>query len=157
MSRRHDIRRAKRHRTYTIKEVATTFEVTVTTVSNWVGQGLSPIDTRRPYLFDGETLARFLEAKNKPRQPCAPGEVYCVACKKQVSPKGGIVQLVLRSDTTADLIGICPHCGRRPHMRVRLAELTERAGPLTVRYQDVCVPMVGDSNAPRNRVCREYA
>lgn len=136
MTRRYDARKAKPHLCYTALELAAVFEVTVTTVRHWKKGGLEPIDNHRPHLFAGRDVAPFLETHNKPRQPSGRGEMYCVACKRTVVPMGDTVDLVVLSERIGELIGICPHCGRRPHRRVRLAEVTDKAGHLTVRYED---------------------
>jgi hypothetical protein len=155
VTRRHDVRRVKRHLCYSASEIADLLAVRVATVRGWIREGLEPIAPQKPYLFSGPILAQFLAARNKPRQRLAPGEIYCVACKRPMVPVGGEAVLELRSDTTGDLIGPCPDCGHRGFRRVRLAELHDKAGSLRVRHEDGSVPVSGDNEPLYTDSCAE--
>lgn len=130
------MRRIKAHRSYTAAELAEVCRVTIFTVYRWVGQGLAPIRGIRPYLFVATTIVEFLKRKNKPRQPCAPGEVFCVGCKLPVRPVGDVADVLHRSPTSADVVGRCPRCGRLNHQRVRYVVLAMKFGGLELRYED---------------------
>jgi hypothetical protein len=148
VSRRHDVRRFKRHRTYTTAELAATASVNLTTISNWRHEGLQSIDDRRPYLYAGHAIVEFLRSKNKPRQPMTSGQIYCVACKSPREPAGGVVFLLARTAATGDLRGTCPSCGRTIFRRVRMAEAEQKAAPLILRYEKISAPISGDCDAP---------
>jgi len=79
MGTRHpNPRLAKLHRTYSVEEVARLFKLHKNTVRNWLKQGLTPIDDRRPILILGKELSRFLqERRHKAKQVCGPGRIYC--------------------------------------------------------------------------------
>ena len=149
MSRRHDVRRAKQHLSYSVAEICETFRVGPTAVWRWRKAGLTPIEDRRPYLFHGSELARFLTARNKPRQPSGPGEIFCVACKRTISPLGNVASLMPLSGVTGNLIGKCPHCRRDCYRRVTLAEIAAKAGTLTIYYEDGSAPFSEDGDPPR--------
>jgi hypothetical protein len=148
MSRRHDVRRAKRHLTYTIAEIAKTFDVNVWTVSQWIKAGLKPIDGRRPYLFSGSEIASFLERRNKPRQPLGPGEIFCVACKRPTTPVANLVYICPRGPTTVDVIGACEVCDHAIYRRTRRADLQEKFGGLHLWYENGDVPLAPISSTP---------
>jgi hypothetical protein len=148
VSRRHDVRRFKRHRTYTTAELAATARVTLTTISNWRREGLQSIDDRRPYLYAGHAIIEFLTRKNKPRQPMTSGQIYCVACKSPCEPAGGVVFLLARTAATGDLRGTCPSCGRTIFRRVRMAEAEQKATPLILRNEETKAPIGGNGDHP---------
>ena len=105
------------------------------TVRQWIKQGLPTIDDRRPSLVQGRVLAQFLEARRKRnRQPCGPGEIYCVRCRVPRVPAGGMAEYRVLTATVGNLVGLCPVCESWMFRRVNLARLDEiRAG------LDVCV------------------
>ena len=61
MARRHDCRRVKIHRTYTIAEVAALVGVHKHTVSRWIAEGPPTTDHKRPFLIHGADLRAFLK------------------------------------------------------------------------------------------------
>lgn len=136
MTRRYDPRRSKPHLTYTAQELTELFDVGIGTVRKWQKNGLTPIDRIRPYLFPGSDVASFLAARNKPREPMLPGQIYCVACKRPIQPVDGEVEMVARTLTSKDIRGTCPHCGRKVFRRVRVSELNEKLGDLRIKDED---------------------
>lgn len=134
MGKRHpNPRRAKRHRTYTIEELATLFQLHKHTVRKWLKQGLTPIDGRRPALFRGEDVAAFLAARrHSSRRPCRAGEIYCMKCRTPRAPDGGIADLNIQGPTNGTLIGICPVCATLLYRRVNPARITLVRGNLEV-------------------------
>lgn len=149
MTRRYDSRRARAHRNYKRTELAERFGVGLATISAWKRKGLQPIDERRPLLFAGLEVQRFLESHNKPRQPLEPGQIFCVTCKKAIMPKDGIARYVRLSSSLGNLVGTCPACGRGTWRRVRAAEILEKAGSLKVEYEDDTANLSGDGEPPR--------
>jgi hypothetical protein len=154
VSRRYDIRKVKLHHCYTTLEITQVFGVSISTVSKWTTDGLYPIDRGRPYLYLGAAIAAFLKARAKPRHPSGPGEMFCVACKSTISPAGMVADLIARTPTTGDLVGECPHCGRRAHRRVRLSEVAAKAGKLRVRHEDATTPIMEGRDTPRTLITR---
>ncbi len=128
-------RRAKIHRNYTVKEIARLFGVHRNTVRQWVKEGLPGCDDQRPILILGRDLAAFLTRKRvRNKQPCKPGEVYCVRCRAPQSPALGMADYEPLTATGGNLIGLCPQCGGTIYRRVSLARLTEVKGNLEVRF-----------------------
>lgn len=148
MSRRHDIRRVRSHRSYSTAELMRCLRVTAGTVSRWRGQGLTEIAGIYPYVYEGEHLRGFLKLKNKPRIPTGPGELFCIACKLVRRPAGGGVSLEPRTSTSADLVGRCPHCRRTMYQRVRVTDLAHKLGDLVLRHEGETTPIAGDQPAP---------
>lgn len=147
MSRRHDPRRAKGHLTYDFVEIAKLYHVTVATARHWREEGLTPIDDRRPYLFAGSELARFITGKNKPREPLRPGQIYCVGCKRAADPVGNDALVRPMTPTSVQLIGRCP-AGHEIQVRVRIADLPLKAGNLNLRYEDGAAPFREAGHGP---------
>jgi hypothetical protein len=140
MSRRHDLRVIKAHWCYTAAELAQALKVCISTVRHWTRAGLRPLPDTWPYLYPAADIVAFLKSREQPRQPLGPGEIFSVAVRAPRFPAGGVVDLVRRSPTSADLIGTCPDTGRRIHRRVRLSRLAEAVGTLKVRCEDGSAP-----------------
>ncbi|MXP44840.1 helix-turn-helix domain-containing protein [Allopontixanthobacter sediminis] len=155
MTRRYDPRRALPHLSYTREQLAGTFKVTLTTIWSWTKKGLHPIDRKRPYLFAGGDVRKFLQAHNKPRQPTGPGQIYCVACKQVTQPAGKVVDFIALSPTNGDLVGRCPNCSRRIFQRVRTADIATKAGSLTVRYEGDVATINTDAEPSRTEPLNE--
>ena len=84
-------------------------------------------------LFTGRTLVAFLQARRrKGRRPCAPGEIYCVRCRKPQTPAGNRVTYVEMTPDRGNLVGKCPVCDAGLYRRVSLAKLTVSRGSLQV-------------------------
>jgi excisionase family DNA binding protein len=126
MGRHPNPRRVKIHRSYTVEEAARLLPVHKNTIRAWIVDGLPTIDARRPTLIAGSELRRFLEAKCKKRkQPCAPGEFYCVRCRAPKAPAGAMADYIAVTSTSGNLRGLCPDCGTLIYRRVAHAKLDE--------------------------------
>lgn len=156
MARRYDHRRARAHRTYDAAEIAETFKASVGTVHGWrKREGLKPIDDKRPYLFAGVEVKRFLTAKNRPRQQLSPGQFLCVACKAHRQPRHNQARVAPKTATSVNLIGECPVCGRANFRRTRIAQLREKAGMLDLVFEDGTAHLEEACRAPRSLTCEE--
>jgi len=88
MKKRHpNPRLVKIHRSYTVEEIAKRFGIHKNTVRHWIKEGLAAIIDKRPMLIQGIVLAEFLgNRRKKNKQPCKPGELYCVRCRAPKLP-----------------------------------------------------------------------
>lgn len=147
MSRRHDLRRLKKHQAYTAPELAAVLRVNIATVRRWSMEGLRPIERRRPFLFLGEQVATWLAARVKPHRSLAPGELLCVRCNAPRLPRNYTLTLIPRSATTMDFHGHCEVCGLASFRRVRIAEIDLKRGPCRIAREDdaATVRRAGDS------------
>ena len=103
--RRYNPRLAKIHRSYTVEDVVTLYDVHKNTVRKWIKDGLLTCDNKRPTLILGQHLQEFLIRKRKKnKSSCPPGTIYCVSCKTPQKPVGGIVNYLPTSDTRGMLI-----------------------------------------------------
>jgi len=148
MGRRLNPRLVKIHRCYTVEEAARLLRVHKNTVRAWIKVGLPTIDARRPTLIAGSELRRFLEAKLKRgKQPCAPGELYCVRCRAPKAPAGAMADYIIVSNTSGNLRGLCPDCGNLIHRRVAYARLDEFRALLDINVLQA-PPSIRDTNGP---------
>src|SRR4051812_24104132 len=86
-------RRVKVHRNYSVEEIARLFRVHKNTVRNWAKQGLAAINDQRPILILGRELSRFLsERRQRTKQTCGPGRIYCIACRAPKMPAGNMAE-----------------------------------------------------------------
>jgi len=149
MSKRHPNHRlVKIHRTYTVEDVANLFAIHKNTVRTWQKTGLATIDDKRPMLIQGKVLASFLQAKRaKHKQPCKPGEIYCVRCRAPKVPAGDMAEYQAITETVGNLMAICPSCESIMNRRISLAKLA-----LFSRQMDITLPQalqhIVESNQP---------
>ncbi len=134
MRKRHpNPRLAKIHRNYTVEEAATLFGVHRQTVRRWIKGGLPTIGDRRPLLILGNDLVVFLQnRRQKKKQKCKPGDIYCVRCREPKSPAGGIADYKPQTGTLGNLIGICPDCDSLIYRRVNVTRMDEVRGNLSI-------------------------
>ncbi len=157
MTRRHNLRRVHRNRAYSAPELAELLAVNLGTVRRWSMLGLRPIDRKRPFLYLGSAVAEWLGARAQPRQPLAPGELYCIPCKARRIPLGGVVRLIPRASTTVDFHGRCPVCGRELFRRVRVTEIGRKLGGCRIAYEDSPMTIRRESEPLQEVVSAEAA
>jgi len=141
-------RLVKVHRNYLVEEIARLFRVHKNTVRHWVKQGLPAIDDRRPILILGSELSRFLrERRQKTKQTCGPGRIYCIACRAPKVPAGKMAQCTATGPLAGNLCGICPDCDRLVYRRVNLAKIDQIRGELEITFTQPH-PSIRESAAP---------
>jgi excisionase family DNA binding protein len=118
-------RRIKIHYSYTVDQAARTVGVGKATVRRWIKAGLPVIDNRKPALIRGADLLQFLNARAKPKQPCPPGQCYCVKCRTARPPAMDMAEFVQLTPTNGNLRGLCPTCGTIMHRRTSLQQLDQ--------------------------------
>jgi hypothetical protein len=151
MPRRLNSRLAKSHRSYTIEEIAETFQVHKNSVRRWIASGLPVIDAQRPLLVHGRDLSQFLAGRRREaKQPCRPGQIYCVACRSPKHPAGDMAECLPSTSTSANLCGICPDCDRYIYRRVNLAGLDLVRGRLDVTFKQAG-PRIGGIATPSHK------
>lgn len=155
MSRRHNLRRIRKLQCYSALELAAVLKVNIATIRRWGSEGLEPIERRRPFLYLGQAAADFLAARAQPRQPLAPGELYCTPCKQRRLPVDAVVRLIPRSSTTVDFSGPCPVCGRSLFRLCRIDEISANLGPCRIAYEDDATTVRRDGHCPQTALSRE--
>lgn len=136
MAKRHpNYRLVKIHRSYSVEKIASLFGTHKNTVRAWVKAGLPTSDGKRPMLILGTDLAAFLQARRaKHKQPCKPGELYCVRCRSPKAPAGGMVDCLPVTETIGHLQAICPDCDCIMNRRVSLAKLAQVRGEMAITF-----------------------
>lgn len=101
----------KKNWVYSVEELTTLYSVSANTVSNWVGEGLTPSDVKRPRLFQGAELQRF-QKENRQRNAIKlrPGQFKCFSCKAAVFPKVETVCDSCTTDMRHMYSAECPNC-----------------------------------------------
>jgi hypothetical protein len=131
--RRLNPRLAKVHRNYSVEQIARLFGLHKNTVRNWLKEGLTAIDDRRPTLILGRELLRFLlDRRQKAKQVCGPGRIFCIACRAPKVPAGRMAECLLKGPNTGNLCGICPDCDRLIYRRVNPTKIDVVGGDLEI-------------------------
>ena len=135
MARRHSSRRVKIHRSYSIAEAADLLGAHKHTIRRWIAAGLPTIDNKRPVFIHGADLRAFMKAREPVRQPCRPGEFYCLRCKAPRRPAGDMADYIPKSASRGLLRGICPCCDTLIHRAASLGTIEQKAGGLSVAFR----------------------
>ncbi|MBO6716747.1 MAG: hypothetical protein JJ913_02185 [Rhizobiaceae bacterium] len=132
--RTYNVRLVRRDLSYEIREIAELFSLHPQAVRRWQQRGLTPIDERRPLLFHGSEIIRFLsETQQGRKKSVPPGQIYCCACRAPRRPVNGVVEVHRRGRTKLILIGVCPECGTRLNRFGSIAKLPEYGNHFAVR------------------------
>lgn len=146
--RRPNYRRVKIHRNYTIEEIARLLGTHRNTVRAWIRVGLPTCDDKRPMLILGSDLTAFLKARRtKKKQPCRPGEFYCVRCRAPKFPLGDYADYQAITDKTGNLMAICPDCDCVMNRRVSLAKVGRVQGRIDITFPQA-LERISESNQP---------
>lgn len=155
MSRRHDPNKARRHWVYTREQACRIFDIGESTITNWIGRGLKPVDDRRPQLFAGYELRRFVTRMRWPqgRSP-EKGRLFCSVCPGFKAPVQG--SIVTRSIGMAcfEVTGKCTDCHNMLKARVQSHSLPEifEASANTARDSSDVMNDGGSGNSGRSRL-----
>lgn len=125
MPKHPSLQRIKRHRVYTVFEIADALGIHRQTVIRWISdKGLMADKSQRPWLVEGDVLKHFLEARRSlGKRPLRPGQIYCLPCRAAKTPDGKMADYRAKTATTGTLIGICPDCDRLIHRIIRRCDL----------------------------------
>ncbi|MGA3083116.1 MAG: helix-turn-helix domain-containing protein [Terracidiphilus sp.] len=146
--RRPNYRLVKIHRNYTVEEITRLFGTHKNTVRAWVKAGLPTCDGTRPMLILGCELAEYLKARRtKNKQPCQPGEIYCVRCRAPKQSAGEMAEYLPITATLGNLMGICPDCEGMIFRRTSLAKLAQIRGKLDITFAEA-QRQVNESHQP---------
>ena len=117
MTKKHNTRIIKLNYSYSLSEVSKLFGVHIRTVRSWVKEGLEIIEGLYPYLVNGRSLKAFLEKRQTKRKiKLEENQMYCMKCRKAVSPLNNSVSIIYSGKTIGNgikdfmLKGICPTC-----------------------------------------------
>ena len=84
-------------------------------------------------LILGSDLRAFLHVRRmKNKQPCQPGEMYCIRCRSPRAPTGNMADYEAGTATLGNSIAICSTCEAMMNRCVGLAKLEHVRGNLDV-------------------------
>lgn len=110
-TRTYNTRLIKPDFSYSTQEIADLFSLHKNAVLRWIGDGLSLIDERKPYLVHGSALIAFLNKRQADRKrSCQADEFFCCKCRAARPATGNVVDIVFRNDIKLDLRGRCAVC-----------------------------------------------
>lgn len=101
----------KKHRVYAVEDLMRLYSVTANTVSNWVREGLTASDYRKPYLFQGAVVISFhKQRRERDKINLRPGEFKCMGCKAAVFPAIETVRDFRPKSNNLMYFAQCPDC-----------------------------------------------
>lgn len=125
MARRPNGRAVKKHRSYTVDEVARSLKVAKGTVRRWLKSGLPALTDQRPALILGHALIAFLGDRKQDRQTCELHQGFCFSCRAPRDPAFGEVEIRPKTRATAMMRALCERCATVMHKPVSLARLPD--------------------------------
>src|SRR5262249_56252052 len=100
----------------------------------------------------GGELQRFhQERRQRIKQSCGPGRIYCIACRAPKVPAGKIAECIPTGPLVGNLCGICPDCDRLIYRRVNLAKIEAVPGEPETTFTPPRLPLGERAAPPRQR------
>lgn len=141
----------KTHRSYTAGELAVRLGVHKNTIRHWLRHGLTPVDNGRPVLFQGAQVRVFLAKRNRERkQPCGPGTLYCVRCRRPRRPALAMAEYVEIGRGSGNLRALCEVCETLIHRRARRDDLLAVMPEVAVQIREAPQHLIGRSSSSLN-------
>lgn len=149
-------RLAKKHRSYSVSELAERLDVHKHTLRGWIRKGLPVVDGVKPTLIlGGDFQAWWGNQRKAAKRPCKPGQMYCFKCREPKAPALGMVDYQATNAITGNLKAICETCGTMMHRRVRQADLAARmpgiAVQITQAISSIAEPIHPSLNCDRTK------
>ncbi|MGB0906780.1 MAG: helix-turn-helix domain-containing protein [Maricaulaceae bacterium] len=138
MKRTYDPRKVKRHRSYTVQDLAALYEVGPNTVRQWIKkQGLPVIEGSYPTLMHWAEIRRWIiDWQSARKWTCAANEMSCLRCQAPRKVKAGTFRVTESNKELLMMHGDCETCGRamnratsRAKLNVSKANFTQSAVP----------------------------
>ena len=146
MSRLYDPTKARRHWIYSRESVCHLYSVCDSTITNWIKQGLQPVDDGRPQLFSGYELRRFITATRwKGGRAPENGCVFCHFCLGFKPLMKGTLGTRAAAPACIEVTGKCIDCHSMLQTRVpdrSLPEIIEASANTPEDSSDVCDRLV---------------
>ena len=114
MKRNYNSLKVKRHRSYTVQELAELFEVGPNTVRQWIKKhGLPVIEGTYPALIHWEAIRKWMiEWQAARKWTCADNEMSCLKCQGPRKIKVGTFRVTQTNEASFMLHGECETCGK---------------------------------------------
>ena len=112
MKRNYDPLKVKRHRSYTVKELAELYDVGPNTVRQWIKKhGLPVIEGTYPTLIHWKAFRTWLTAWQAARKwTCAKNEMSCLKCQSGRKVMAGTFRVTQTNEASFMLHGECETC-----------------------------------------------
>jgi hypothetical protein len=137
--------------TYDVSELAACCGVHKNTVRQWRGEGLTPIDERKPILFLGATVREFLILRNaKRKQPCGPGKLYCLRCRQPRPPALEMAEYIPITQSSGNVRAICGTCETMMHRRAALSAIAIIMPGIEVQFAERQLRLIGSPSPSLN-------
>lgn len=155
MKRTYDPRKVKRHRSYTVQDLANLYSVGPNTVRQWIKKhDLPVIEGSYPVLMHWTEIRSWMTAWQRARKwTCAPNEMSCLKCQGPRKVKAGTFHVVVSNKALLRLKGDCEMCGNTMNRATSQAKLEGEKVNFTRIDPTHCAPLnahTSNSNSPLN-------
>ena len=151
-TKRVNYRLVKQHRNYSVDDISRLLDVHKNTARDWIKRGLPVIDDeRKPKLVLGSELKSWLEQKRKSaKQPCGPGQLFCLKCRMPKRPALGMVDYQAENELNGCLKALCQTCERPINRNARLAGLPFIMPGIAIQFGERQSSISGRAGLPSN-------
>lgn len=159
MKKRHPNHRlVKIHWSYKVEKIARLLSVHKNTVRAWIKAGLATTDKKRPMLVLGHVLVAFLKGRRvQNKQPCEPGQLYCLRCRVPKFPAGDMAEYQPVTEKFGNLVAICPDCNIIMNQRVSLAKIGQICRKIEISFPEALRHLIESNQPTENSDFREEA
>ena len=114
MKRNYNPLKVKRHRSYTVQELAELYDVGPNTVRQWIKKhGLPVIEGTYPTLIHWKAFRTWLTAWQAARKwTCAKNEMPCLKCQSGRKVMAGTFRVTQTNEASFMFHGECKTCGK---------------------------------------------
>ena len=114
MKRTYDPLKVKRHRSYTVKDLAELYGVGPNTVRQWIKKhGLPVIEGSYPVMMHWTDIREWITVRQAARKwKCEANEMSCLKCRRGRKIKAGTFRVTDGDKPTPMLQGDCETCGK---------------------------------------------
>lgn len=149
--KRINYRLVKQYFNYTVDDISRLLDVHKNTVRKWIERGLPTIDNCKPKLILGSDLKSWLKQKRKSaKQPCGPGELYCLKCRMPKRPALSMVDYDPKTKLNGCLKAFCETCERPINRNARLADLPIIMPGIAIQFVGYQSSISGRADLPSN-------
>lgn len=151
MKRTYDPRKVKRHRSYTVKDLAALYGVGPNTVRQWIrNHDLPVIEGSYPVMMHWTEIRQWMAARQAARKwTCGADEMSCFKCRGPRKVRAGTFCVVNGNKPTPTLKGDCDICETPMNRATSQARLQADTANLATDNPTHNAPLIAHTRNPK--------